>query len=557
MEDEVTAASRRPCGTVRRPEPSLRERPSTPLVPLLALGLVAAVFVPSLGGGWVWDDHLIVAGNPALDSVVDTVTSDVFGPATGTPSDAWRPLAMLSHVPGRAIGWGPTGERLLSLALHLLSVTALALAGRHLGARPLVAWLAALFFGLHPATAELVAWISGRHDLLALLCLLAGTAAWTGGRPWPAALLLALAPWCKETMLVVPGVVVLWSLGDRRLHPAWLLPPASVAAFVAARHALDLPIPSTALDVGLLAPLGGALARFTSLLLLPAGADALPLLHPSSLLGGLVLLAGLGLLVGAWGRRPLAAIAALLLPVLPAAVAMMHSGLASDRYVVPAIAALALGLGLAAERLLARASPARTRLAGLIAALLLLGLALLQGGRALDWTSDAALFGHSLARDPGNAHAAFHVAHDLHTRQDDCDAAVPLYRQGLAADPRAGTNLLACLVALERYDDALAEGPAIARATPSPAPAASLARAASLAGQLPLAQQWAQEAVARDADNARNQLLLGKLLAQGGQLDAAAAAFSRAAALAPNDQEAPALLARVQALQAAEAAAEP
>ena len=54
---------------------------------MLVLAVVAAAYAPSLGGGFVWDDHAQVEHNPLLGDPVALVTSDIRGvlPIATTP----------------------------------------------------------------------------------------------------------------------------------------------------------------------------------------------------------------------------------------------------------------------------------------------------------------------------------------------------------------------------------------------------------------------------------------------------------------------------------------
>ena len=484
--------------------------------------LVAAAVAPSLPGGFVWDDHSLVAANPVLDHPLRALASDLFGPATGERSDVYRPLFVLSLLPGHALGLGAGFERLVNLGLHLGAVALLARLGVALGAGHAAAWLGAAAFGAHPGSLEAVAWIAGRQESLALLALLGATLAWARGRGALAGALLALAPFAKESMLVAPAVAGAWMLGDRRPRLAPLAGAlAGAGAYLGVRAILGIPVPAGAALLDPLGALGAALVRWAGLLALPWTADALPPYHPRPLWGAAAVALGLALAARAVGRRRVAAVLGLLLPVVPGALAAAHTGLVSDRYALTGLAAAGLLLGFAVG---GRRWPA--------GALLAVALGFLGARRAGDWTSDRALFAASLARDPANAAAAFHVAHDLHVRGGDCAAAVPLYRRGLGADPRAGTNLLACLVALGRLDEALAAAPEAVAASPTNANApANAARAAALAGRLDEAERWAREALARDPDHGRTLVLLGNVLGQRGRCAEALPLFERAAGL--------------------------
>ena len=119
-------------------------------LPLAVLALVAAAYLPSLGGDWVWDDVYQLRDNPAITRPVLLATRDVWGPtgfadAHNTP--VYRPLAMLSYAPGQTLLPGPAVERVLSLALHLGAVALVAWLALALGEGPRAAWFGAACMG--------------------------------------------------------------------------------------------------------------------------------------------------------------------------------------------------------------------------------------------------------------------------------------------------------------------------------------------------------------------------------------------------------------------------
>jgi tetratricopeptide (TPR) repeat protein len=106
----------------------------------------------------------------------------------------------------------------------------------------------------------------------------------------------------------------------------------------------------------------------------------------------------------------------------------------------------------------------------LLLALLPLAFGPLTLHRPLEWRTDATLFEAALARDPDNDAIAFRLAYDLHARRGDCASAQPLDRRTLAVDPRAGTNLQACLLDAGRFAEALALAPELLARSEEPPP---------------------------------------------------------------------------------------
>jgi protein O-mannosyl-transferase len=142
----------------------------------LPLGLGLLAWLPALWlAGWALDDRELIFGNPVIDGSAPWWTAfqrayfDHLGAA-----GQWRPLAALSLRASHAI-WNESvaGYHFGNLALHLAVI---ALAGAVLRRRfEGRAWLFGLcVFAVHPALADVVAWISGRTSSLGALCGLAG-----------------------------------------------------------------------------------------------------------------------------------------------------------------------------------------------------------------------------------------------------------------------------------------------------------------------------------------------------------------------------------------------
>ena len=483
----------------------------------VAIGVVVLAYGPSLGGGWVWDDHAIVEANPALAAPIRLWSESLFGPSGGS-GNVFRPLVMMTFLPGHVLGLGPMFERIVSLALHLGTVFLLARVVEGLGERPAAAWLVAALFGVHPGVSEVVAWISGRQDLLPGLLAVGALAAVVRGRPWVAGALLVPTPFCKESFVLAGPVMFVWMMGRKKMHPAVLLPMVGAGVYMALRSTVGLGV-----DGGLamepVAALGALVARLPVLALWPDGARTFPAYAPSVMLGCIGLTLGVGLLIASWGRPRIAAATGMLVFALPGALAAAHTGLMSDRY---------LHLGVLAVVLLG-SMVLRSRTVPKAAWALPVVLAAVTGVRAQAWTSDARLFEAALARDPDNARAAFHLGHARHRHEGDCEAAIPLYERGLTADPRAGTNLQACLLDLDRPGEALEWTPVAVAAQPTnPNPAANGARAAVAVGDLASAERWARVALERAPDRARNLVLLGNILGQGGRCEEALPVFQAA-----------------------------
>src|SRR5437763_16407873 len=123
---------------------------------------VALVYLPALRGNFVWDDSLLITGNPLLQNASGLLaiwsggrTADYF-PLTNT-------VFWIEH---HLFGRNATGYH----AVNILLQTANALLVWRLLERLNIrgAWLAGLIFGIHPVHVASVAWISELKNLLSM-----------------------------------------------------------------------------------------------------------------------------------------------------------------------------------------------------------------------------------------------------------------------------------------------------------------------------------------------------------------------------------------------------
>jgi hypothetical protein len=222
---------------------------------LVLAAAVLVVFGPGTRGGFVWDDHALIANNAHLRDAgrLGTLLSTGLWDTTAevrASSSYYRPVVALAYfVQFQAFGLAPLGYHWVNVLLHLGCVLLLLDMLRHrIGAAPGSAALGgafagALLFAVHPTRTESVTWISGCTDLwMTLLCLLALRvlrAPVTRTRAALGALLAALALLAKESAVVLPLLLAL---------DAWLLrePGAArreqlrAAGFAAAGMALAL-----------------------------------------------------------------------------------------------------------------------------------------------------------------------------------------------------------------------------------------------------------------------------------------------------------------------------
>lgn len=315
--------------------------------------------LPASTGEWILDDAPLIARNLRVHALNvenlrfllshDMWNLDASEAQTAQPLSYYRPLVMWSYALDWWWGNGrSTAFHVTNLLLHALTVL---LAGRAVlrwSGSVVGALLAAAFFGLHPARAESVAWISGRPDVFAtlgLLLSLEGLACFTaprrglGATVFVAGGVVAFAS--KETALLWPLLVAIELLSARRAR-SWYVTlatwPFAVTVVAAAGYALarHLWLPMRPLAVTGLDPITHAgfvvetLGRATMFLLAPFDLSLFgPLLTERGgkvapdpryvLLGAVALLALLTALVRLRRSEPRAfwALIALLISALP------------------------------------------------------------------------------------------------------------------------------------------------------------------------------------------------------------------------------------------------
>ena len=197
------------------------------------------VYANSLGGEFVFDDTKQIVGNASLRSwnnIFHAFTSDVwaFQRATFTtdiPPPYYRPLFTIYLTLGyQLFGLWEPGWHLMNLAVHTGATVSVYYLLRRLSGNVMVAALAALLFGVHPAHVESVAWISGIPDPLAALFYVPALLCYVryreeGRRPlWLLAstVAYALSMLCKETAIVLPAIMIVWEMTRETAKHGWL-----------------------------------------------------------------------------------------------------------------------------------------------------------------------------------------------------------------------------------------------------------------------------------------------------------------------------------------------
>lgn len=491
----------------------------------------------SLGHGFVYDDQFLVVDNPRLEMPARWPELFRTGSwaAAGIDARNYRPLPLLTMAWNR--WWGglePAGYHAVNLLFHAVAVGLLYALGRRLELGRPAAWLAAALFAVHPLQAEPVSEIVGRMDLMAGAAMLGaqlahlslrerqrdGRASWGMGAV--AVALYAAGLLSKEHVVLFPAVAAVWDLGRRRdlplrraltIHAAYA---AVAAGYLALRAAvfggellagtvsrLDNPLAHVDPALRFVSALGVA-GRYLGRAALPVGlspdycyAQVLPfksIVAPGALLA---VLAAVSLAAGALAlarRSPRAALALALgaAAFLPVSNLLFPIGtVMGDRLFYLPLAALALLVGLAAERLAA----SRPRVAVAIAATVLAALGVGAAAQTRHWRDSYALSRRAVAAAPLCARGHSNLGYDLLERGELAGAAASFARalDLYPEQPKAEVGL--ATVALRRAGDAGTLDDAARR----------LARALALDPRSTAALEVAAEVARRrdDADGAR------------------------------------------------------
>jgi tetratricopeptide (TPR) repeat protein len=132
---------------------------------VLILGMVAAVYIPAMKAGFVWDDDSMLTQNIVLKP------NGLHRSWFTTEQPNYWPITWTSYwIENKLWGLNPTGYHLTNILIHALCAILIWRILRRLK----IPWSLpiALVFAVHPVAVESVAWISQRKTILAMLFFL-------------------------------------------------------------------------------------------------------------------------------------------------------------------------------------------------------------------------------------------------------------------------------------------------------------------------------------------------------------------------------------------------
>jgi tetratricopeptide (TPR) repeat protein len=560
------------------------------LHPWAAPGFVVALtfltYAVSLRFGFVYDDRVQIVANPWLASwrFVPRYFAENIGAFTGQPgSGFWRPLFLLWLLANRSLfGLAPWGWHLTTVGLHCAAAVLLYVLARRLLRDRFLASVAALLFGVYPATVETAAWISGATD--SLLCVfLLGSLLWflrAEQRPSRlelgiSLLIYALALLVKETAVILPALVLAHTWPSR-------YDPEDRGSAAKFRHALRAVLPYlavTAVYVGVRALVLVGAQRAPLL----TGTAAMAMTWPAAIwfylrllffpnivsphydlkvitnfgLGAVLLPAAalIALAVGVWlalrrvsyqtRRAVCLALAWIIAPLVPV---LYLRPLAPDDFVhIRYLYISTIGLGLLAATVISKLRKGTAQLFGRPAAQVAVAVGLLAiAGLAtakseIHWANNYTLFAHAAQVAPGNPRALTNLAIELGERQR-YEEAVDLFERALRINSRlwyAAVDLGYTFDRMGRYQDAERwMSRAVDLWPQDPGQYTYLAAVEIKLGKLDKAEETLRKAIERAPRRPGSYYTLGLLLERETKLDEAIQAYRVELANDPANQDA-------------------
>jgi Tfp pilus assembly protein PilF len=127
---------------------------------------VAAVYLPALRGDFVWDDFLLITGNPLLQNF--SGLREIW--SGGRTADYFPLTNTVFWVEHHLFGANATGYHIVNILLQIANALLVWRLLKRLNIPG--AWLTGLIFGIHPIHVASVAWISELKNLLAMFFVL-------------------------------------------------------------------------------------------------------------------------------------------------------------------------------------------------------------------------------------------------------------------------------------------------------------------------------------------------------------------------------------------------
>lgn len=529
--------------------------------------LVLVAYLPAFGGGWLWDDDILITQNPLVTEASGLWriwfhnTSPDYFPVTLT--SCWIEYRLWAD-------WAP-GYHAVNIAYHAANTVLVWRILVRLGVPG--AWLAAAAWGVHPVTVTSVAWVAERKNTLSMFFGCLSVLGWlsyedSGERRFYGWSLLSfvvalLAKTSLVTLPLIMPVLSWWRRGRITRVDLLRIIPFLLASFVLGLVTLWYQMghggrPSSGPIAAILAslPRGGVLAGravgfylwkdfWPTKLAMVYGVWPLETSRPAAYLPTLVVAAVVAGLWWCrekpWARAGLFAATVFLLALLPIlgflpATFMKSHGSVADHWQYVALVAPVALLVAAAVKEGDRRLPAGAGRLVVLAALTLLAVltfrhAAIHGTSKALWTRNLAVadvwdahvgLGRALAEEGNHAAAIVEAKRAIEL----CPAATP-----------AWIDLGMSFTEVKRYDEAIAAYQVAIDQGGGDDLFQAAGLAAALGGDLPRAEGFFARGAAKSPDNVSVRGDWGLTLEKLGRHREAAARYREALAIDPNDPD--------------------
>ena len=439
--------------------PEKRPRGAAYALGMVLIAATFAAYFPAIHAGYLWDDDALLRQNALIH---DPHGLYKFWFTTEAP-DYWPLSATTFWIEWRIWGDTPPPYHVMNIALHALAAVLLWRVAKRLGLGTLGAFLAGLFFAIHPVNVESVAWISERKNVLSMVFYLFLILAYLRfdderrGQWYLLALLAAAAALLAKTSVVMLPFVLLLAVWWRRgaigkwdvlrITPFLLLSLSLGLVTLWLQHGDDAARPEGL--ASRIASVGWVVWFYLYKAVLPIN---LALIYPRWVIEGGRAFAPLVLLIAAfvvlwrdrngWARGPLAALASFLIVLTPVLglLGMWYArySLVADHLQYPGMPGLMvlLGGGLAAAWSWVRRTQNRGWAAGMAALIgtIVLAPAVLTWRQAELYRDQESIWTHTL-RLNARAWAAYTNRGNAYNDKGDYDLAIQDYTKAIELTP--------------------------------------------------------------------------------------------------------------------------
>jgi tetratricopeptide (TPR) repeat protein len=426
---------------------------------LLIIAVVFAAYFHSLSNPFIWDDEALVLKNPLIRTSILTpkiFTSDLYN-GISAGSNFYRPLQTLSYALDYKLWrFDPLGYHLTNIILQAAASCLVLILFFILTRNPAISLTASLLFALNPLSAEAVAYVSGRAEMLLGICLLASLILFVKSLDSRygvylyifSSLFFILGLLSKELALVFPLVLFAYLFYFKRLDAKGRLSLIPFFLIAAAYLILRLTVlkfltlrPPALTDVPFylrISVLPEVLLTYFRLLLLPVDLHmSRTLVRPTSFFGFFFAWLALGLIV-AWcikifrnekGRKVFPFMVFwFFVFILPQSGLLAINAFVSEHFIYLSSLSLFLGLAFILHKYL------KPKLFIIISSVFILFYGLLTTSRVYDW-KDPLVFYRKIIRyspDSFQAHNNLGLQYEF---RGDLEAAAGEYKKAIAIKP--------------------------------------------------------------------------------------------------------------------------